>query len=312
MSNVVFLLSHGHSGSTILDMILGSNPDVFSTGELKYLPWQVWRDGKVCELGQDYCTCGQTFKNCLFWNKVLIDLSNSSNIDIFEKPLGYKISFLDANKFNSNTIVNKIEKKIGTYSCLKSKHLKKLYQIRFAKDINRNIHIYNSILKNSDSKYVMDSSKDIFRYLMLSNSINNPKLIILIRNLKGVANSYIKLGNKNINTLIKNYLNYYNYRVYNIIKKLNPNDYKIVHYEKIMENTEQKISEIEKYLNVQITGGKNLNKTPYHIVAGNPTRYSKSIFLKPDLKWKKELNKDIQTICEKSSELLNPIFKEHV
>src|SRR5688572_24003314 len=61
---VVFIASAGRSGSTILDRLLGSTPDVWSGGELA----RVW--GVVDEPGR-LCACGQTPRQCEFWSAVL-------------------------------------------------------------------------------------------------------------------------------------------------------------------------------------------------------------------------------------------------
>ena len=52
MVNLIYIVSPGHSGSTLLDMLLGSLPGVFSLGECTYLPWQLYRNGKVVAKGR--------------------------------------------------------------------------------------------------------------------------------------------------------------------------------------------------------------------------------------------------------------------
>ncbi len=36
--SLIYIICPGHSGSTLLDMLLGSHPEIFSTGELINLP----------------------------------------------------------------------------------------------------------------------------------------------------------------------------------------------------------------------------------------------------------------------------------
>jgi hypothetical protein len=40
-SKIIFIISAGHSGSTLLDLLIGTLPSVVSTGELIWLPWQI-------------------------------------------------------------------------------------------------------------------------------------------------------------------------------------------------------------------------------------------------------------------------------
>jgi hypothetical protein len=58
----LYIMGRGHSGSTILDIVLGGGSAIESVGEL------------VSGLGRYYaselCSCGQLMKNCSFWSQV--------------------------------------------------------------------------------------------------------------------------------------------------------------------------------------------------------------------------------------------------
>jgi len=61
---VAFVSSWSRSGSTLLDLLLGSLPDFWSAGEIRYL----WDRG----LKEDQlCGCGRTFGTCPVWSEVL-------------------------------------------------------------------------------------------------------------------------------------------------------------------------------------------------------------------------------------------------
>lgn len=40
---LIYIIAQGHSGSTLTDCILGTHPDVVSSGELRYINWQLER-----------------------------------------------------------------------------------------------------------------------------------------------------------------------------------------------------------------------------------------------------------------------------
>jgi hypothetical protein len=63
VTDVVFVVGKGRSGSTLLDMLLGQVPGVFSTGELRYL----WEWGF---LGGYLCGCGESVPDCPVWSEV--------------------------------------------------------------------------------------------------------------------------------------------------------------------------------------------------------------------------------------------------
>ena len=69
----VSIVSAERSGSTLLDMLLGSVDGFFSGGELRYL----WERGLI---QQRRCGCGLEVSECVVWSKVLAD-SGLSHLD---------------------------------------------------------------------------------------------------------------------------------------------------------------------------------------------------------------------------------------
>lgn len=59
---VLYVMGLWRSGSTILDMIVGSHEDVESVGELRTMP-VAWRDGGTC-------ACGEPITECAYWSAV--------------------------------------------------------------------------------------------------------------------------------------------------------------------------------------------------------------------------------------------------
>ena len=60
---VLYIAGNGHSGSTLLDIIIGSSPDIFSAGELTFIT----RDS----IFEEYCSCGCLIKECPVWSKIV-------------------------------------------------------------------------------------------------------------------------------------------------------------------------------------------------------------------------------------------------
>lgn len=65
MTSILYILSSGHSGSTVLGSVLGSNPGIEMVGELDRLPSVGMRKN---------CTCGQTLRACRVWGPLLEEL----------------------------------------------------------------------------------------------------------------------------------------------------------------------------------------------------------------------------------------------
>ena len=63
--NIIFILCPPKSGSTLIEILLGSHHDIFSIGERRV-------DSQICN-------CGSEIKKCIFWSKIN-SMSSSKNI----------------------------------------------------------------------------------------------------------------------------------------------------------------------------------------------------------------------------------------
>lgn len=64
MIDVLYVVAHSRSGSTLLARALGQLPAAVSVGEIRY----VWRRGLV---ENQACGCGERFSSCPFWSSVI-------------------------------------------------------------------------------------------------------------------------------------------------------------------------------------------------------------------------------------------------
>jgi hypothetical protein len=72
MYKVIYITGQGHSGSTLLDLIIGSHSDVVSVGEIKPKSLHYLDDAK----SNKKCICGSRIRDCDFWNGVTSRLSH--------------------------------------------------------------------------------------------------------------------------------------------------------------------------------------------------------------------------------------------
>lgn len=64
---LVYVLSNGRSGSTLLDLLLGTHPEVWTVGEAQILPFEL-RESRAP------CGCGAPLEQCPFWGPLLPEL----------------------------------------------------------------------------------------------------------------------------------------------------------------------------------------------------------------------------------------------
>ncbi len=65
---LIYIYSSSHSGSTLLDLILGAHPKIFGLGEMKFLS-RLWREEGLPSESR-LCGCGTLRQDCDFWVEV--------------------------------------------------------------------------------------------------------------------------------------------------------------------------------------------------------------------------------------------------
>jgi peptidoglycan/xylan/chitin deacetylase (PgdA/CDA1 family) len=75
---VVYILSNGHSGTTLLDLLLGAHPHVWTLGEAQLLPWEL-RNPRAP------CGSGEPIQESVFWRDLLDDIPT--------EPTGYHVGY---------------------------------------------------------------------------------------------------------------------------------------------------------------------------------------------------------------------------
>lgn len=124
---ILYIASLSHSGSTLLDLMLGAHPEGVSVGELKQL-------GRYARFQKPKhklrCSCGaDTLLRCEFWNQV-----NS----LTQESIGVTLDMLN----------------VETYE----------HPANFHRD---NAALFNAIASVSSSRFIVDSSKSPYRLALL-------------------------------------------------------------------------------------------------------------------------------------------------
>jgi len=66
MARIVYIAGAGHSGSTLLDVVLGNHPAIVSVGELSYV-FHDW------ERPTRRCSCGRRHQECTLWSGLRLE-----------------------------------------------------------------------------------------------------------------------------------------------------------------------------------------------------------------------------------------------
>jgi len=269
---IIFIYGNGHSGSTLLDILLGSSEKCFSIGELRQ--WhRFFIDKEPGHLDPSKCTCGE-MKDCRFWNKI----ENKESYDL--KNYG--------------------SKEITLKMILASLGISKIKNIDVKeRDYGR---IYEK-LHELTGKIIVDSSKSIYNLIRLINMHNEDKIrlkvLVIRRELSGVMNSYIKKykPKNNFRFIISTIVRWcYIYTVGLRILKRSGIPHKQIDYKKFTNDSETELSDIGKFLRSEISLKKAKEKT-YHNLGGNSMRHKKIEKIQYDGRWKSNLPLHLRIIC---------------
>lgn len=297
-SKLLYIVSQGHSGSTLLDLLCGSIPSVFSMGEMHFFSWQLLQ-GEVKDKPQSYCSCGKYFDRCDFWGAVIGRLNDKYSIDMYANPKKFNVSINRGIKRNKKNIFHKLLNKLSEISLLykfSSLVVPLLFWI-YKDDVRKTWELYDEVADFSQSDYVVDSSKNYTRFLLLKYlRPESVKLIVLKRDVKGVASSsHHGLSDKVIRKRGVNWHKYYKNIIPNIIKNMDKEEYLYVSYESYCKGYNKVRQEISNFLGYkeELEDVEYISPQNYHLVQGNPIRLiKKEIKIRYDGRWQNRLTED--------------------
>lgn len=260
---IIYISGEGHSGTTLLDVILGAKKSAFSSGELIFFAQKGIKN-------REYCACGNPVPSCSIWSNIIREWDKVRTLDLDEY---IKLQ----SRLTSKRYI------LSSYISLRNPS-KKLHC--FLEDTNK---LFDLIFKITDSKVIIDSSKAPGRLLVLKKLNYKIKVMHLTRRFGDVLNSYKKEVPRNLEEgiehdivplgssyvfrswLLKNFLTY----VLSI-----GISYKRIKYENLVSNPVDELS-------FMIDGDKDFLKKltargPFylkHLVAGNKFRMQDHIYI---------------------------------
>lgn len=244
MKKVVFIMTMGHSGSSLLAVILGSHPKCFSVGELKVFSRHYQNRDK---LHLDCVSCDSEFWEKTFGEEGLKKLS----LGLGEKRI---------NKY----IPLKIDKEIRSW--FKKDLIFNPYSLMFNK-LNKDIII-------DSSKYPLWIEKRMNAKEFTQGRIE-AYLVYLIRDGRAVINSlFRKYPDNDIEVVSQDWVKKLKER--NVFFKQFPSERKIkISYEELASNPQETTEKICQLLGVEFTPNMlNYWEYEHHDLSGNDGTYS--------------------------------------
>lgn len=248
--HIIYILSSGHSGSTVIGSLLGNTKNSFHIGEFANFY-------KVYSGQHETCSCNELPEKCDYWSKVLVEFS--TYLSSLNKDIHY---YEELRQRVENTILRRktVEKDFVEYS----KITKKLFEI---------------ISTVSGKRIIIDSSKSPGRGLALSKVFFKEFHFVLIkRSLFEVIESFQR-KRKSLNIyrfvylLVREHLKLV-YTIYISNSEFVRFDFKNL-------NVQSKVNLLLSRLNIDSKINLNDKIYNYHVIAGNRLRYQRFFYINP-------------------------------
>lgn len=311
-AKVVYIVSVGHSGSTLLDILTGSLSSTFSTGELTYLPWQIFRHG-IKNKGaspQMLCSCGEGFYDCPEWRKIIKEISETKGFDVYDDPFRFKINLLHEPRYVSGKFSTKRIQRL-IFSILSRSRLlipfTKIWELLLKASIENNWCLFDIIARINNVEYIIDSSKSIQRLKLLhSYRPENVRVLVLMRDIRGVAFSAQKQKQDPL-IAAKGWVVQYQ-RIFSTLSNMKNVRAMFVQYEEMARQPSLLRQKIAEFLELpEPSDTLDINTKDMHLVAGNIMRTSGQLSIRLDESWREMFSTDMQNEIEKiRSELIIP------
>jgi len=282
---VIYILSNGRSGSTILDLMLGSFSNLWTLGEAQLFPLEVNFNA--------VCGSGEPILESVFWKDLIPKIQfkdDNCSISYFRRshPHGShtgavvrkKLLYeLITDKFSSDTI-----KRIESYGKLNAEYFEKTMQHAEQNGFAGKI------------EWIVDASKDPYRLMWLQKSgLFDIKVIHLVKRPSAFVYSTAKGKHQGMNPLMVARMTLRWVVENKIMSKvcdqcISPENVYTLQYEELAQNPEKALATIGTKFGIQLNGYSTNQFREYQNfgVSGNKSRWeNRSIFL--DEKWKKQM-----------------------
>lgn len=298
---IVFIIGSAHSGSTILDMALGSSPNAFSLGEISQLPKEVEKNTP--------CVCGEPIRKCPFWLGVNEIMKRRNNIDFMNKP-----DTLQLEHNNKLTSLQKVRKTLGfSRDDLIGSNSKKLY---------------DAIFEQSQADILIDSRKEFKRAIYLRPNLSSFRIVFihLIRDVRGVVNSEKKKSYqvqlpgttepitlsrepKTLDEILKIWIRG-NLKISFFLRTLGLSKRShLVRYEEFTEKPVEILNKLANWLGLSnIDNMIHFGSVIHHNVHGNPSRFNTKEIIPHIKKWKIRLTAEELRLINKKAGRINQLY----
>jgi hypothetical protein len=291
MIKYVYICSAGHSGSTLLDLLLGSHSRMFSLGEISHLPKNISLN--------TLCACGHPVRSCRLWSKVISILNKNLGYDLYKDPYAFDLGFINPVVIKDKihkSYQYKIRRRLFTgFNYLKLKlNMPVLRHVLFPinQAISNNFCLYDIVRQVTNKSIVIDSTKIYQKGLDLYlEKPDEVRIILLSRDGRGFLYSNLKRNLFNREKSVYRWMRYYD-RTLPFLKKYVQGKHMIhIKYEDLATDPAAQLNRVCSFLGIDFEESMlDFACHEHHITNGNDMRFQRSSEIRPDFAWKEKLS----------------------
>ena len=290
MIDTAYIMSAGHSGSTLLNLLLGAHSSASAVSELTHLPKNIAHN--------EMCSCGKAILECPVWSQVIRRLGKRLELDLVSHPYGLQLGFIgDSRSLYSDRLGRsyqtawKIRRMLVYFQQLTGIRLPAWAQHEFASALKVRIQAYEEIRAVTGEPVVVDASKEYLQGVSLYQSDPaRTRLILLVRDGRAVFYSNLR-RNQSLEESLDAWRKYYRHALPVIERRIPPEHVYRLKYEDLATGTEQQLRQICQFLDLEFEPAMlDPQATPQHITSGNNMRLSGNRSIKLDTTWKTALS----------------------
>jgi hypothetical protein len=303
-----YILSAGHSGSTMLNLMLGSHERAVAVSELTHLPKNIAHD--------EPCTCGKTVRDCPVWRSVFERLRHDTNADMLNHPFDFDLGFIGDSRAKYRAelgtpyrVMWQLRRMAIYLSQLTGTTLPDYMSHRFRKALTNRLALYDAVRATTRSTVIIDASKEYLTGLTLYQMRpDDIRLILLVRDGRAVFYSNLKRGFGRSHSL-QAWDRYYSHAMPLLTRNVPPQHRLLIRYEDLMSEPERQLRRLSSFLDLEYSPSMlDPSTKQHHITSGNNMRFTSGAPVRIDEKWRTALDGDSRTYFERHAGKLNRSF----
>ena len=290
---ILYIVARGHSGSTLLELLLNRNPNIAAMGEVNLLGLQMHRRGQTRWNG--LCSCRKSPFECHIWGPVINSVQQEFKIDLKDQPMAFRLSDDNLSEeygwkrpwqkisYLANRLLRSVQQNYVT--------LNPISFFRKYKDwTSKRDYLYCRYATQRNVSCVVDASKDYLQIPDIYRHSSLPiKVIYLTRDVRGHVWSAKRRKAANAVKESRDWSKI-NGKILRTLDLIPKKDWIHIKYEDLCENHSEQLSRIFSFAGIKnetIPPADELQRR--HTIAGNRIRFNEIKKIRQDTNWTSNL-----------------------